>query len=46
MRQPRELEIARKDLDVEPKVNIIGYVIPSDIKYLDYITDGMGFKLI
>lgn len=46
LRYSGELEIARKDLDVESKVNIIGYVIPSDIKYLDYITDGMGFKLI
>ncbi len=46
LRYSGELEIARRDLDKEPKVNIIGYVMPSDIKYLDYITDGMGFKLI
>ena len=46
LRYSGELEIARKDLYIEPKVNIIGCVIHSDIKYLDYITDGMGFKLI
>ena len=46
LRYSGELEIARKELNMEPKVNIVGYVIPSDIKYLDYITDGMGFKLI
>lgn len=46
LRYSGELEIARKDLDKESKVNIIGCIIHSDIKYLDYITDGMGFKLI
>ncbi|MBE6072212.1 MAG: DUF871 domain-containing protein [Clostridium butyricum] len=46
LRYSGELEIARMDLPKEDKVNIIGYVMPSDIKYLDYITDGMGFKLI
>ena len=46
LRYSGELEIARKDLDLEPKVNIIGQVNMDYIKYLDYITDGLGFKLI
>lgn len=46
LRYSGELEIARQDLEKEPKVNIIGKVCVDDIKYLDYITDGMGFKLV
>ncbi|MFL0270038.1 MupG family TIM beta-alpha barrel fold protein [Candidatus Clostridium radicumherbarum] len=46
LRYSGELEIARIDLESEPKVNIIGEVHNEDIKYLDYITDGLGFKLI
>lgn len=46
LRYSGELEIARKDLEPESKVNIIGQVNNEDIKYLDYITDGLGFKLI
>lgn len=45
LRYSGELEIARKDLDPESKVNIIGQVRNDDIKYLDYISDGMGFKI-
>lgn len=46
LRYSGELEIARQNLEPEPKVNIIGEVYNEDIKYLDYITDGLGFKLI
>lgn len=46
LRYSGELEIARLDLEPEPKVNIIGKVNADEIKFLDYITDGMGFKLI
>jgi len=46
LRYSGELEIARQNLEPEPKVNIIGEVDINDIKYLDYITDGMGFKFI
>jgi len=46
LRYSGELEIARQDLEPESKVNIIGEVHIDDIKYLDYITDGLGFKFI
>lgn len=46
LRYSGELEIARQDLELEPKVNVIGKIDVDDIKYLDYITDGMGFKFI
>lgn len=46
LRYSGELEIARQDLESESKVNIIGEVHIDDIKYLDYITDGLGFKFI
>lgn len=46
LRYSGELEIARKDLPEENKVNIVGQVSPSCLKYLDYIADGMGFRLI
>lgn len=46
LRYSGELEIARKDLEPEPKVNIVGQIDAASMPYLDYITDGMGFKLI
>lgn len=46
LRYSGELEIARKDLPLESKVNIVGQVKPESLPYLDYITEGMGFKFI
>lgn len=46
LRYSGELEIARKDLQPESKVNVIGQVRPESLPYLDYITEGMGFKLV
>ena len=46
LRYAGELEIARKDLKSEERVNIIGKVCDNDLKYLDYIVEGMGVKLI
>lgn len=46
LRYSGELEIARRDLEPEPKVNIVGQVDEGSMQYLDYITDGMGFRLI
>lgn len=46
LRYSGELEIARKDLPEESKVNIVGQVSPSCLKYLDYISDGTGFRLL
>lgn len=46
LRYSGELEIARKDLEPESKVNIIGQIRPESQPYLDYIRDGMGFQLV
>lgn len=46
LRYSGELEIARRDLEPEPKVNIVGQIDEASLPYLDYITDGMGFELI
>ncbi|WP_160691357.1 MupG family TIM beta-alpha barrel fold protein [Clostridium sp. C2-6-12] len=46
LRYSGELEIARQDLALEPKVNVIGKINNDGIKYLDYITEGLGFKFI
>lgn len=45
LRYSGELEIARVDLEPESRVNIIGQVEDTYLPYLDYITDGMGFRL-
>lgn len=44
LRYSGELEIARIQLPVEEKVNMIGQIREDDIKYLKYITDGLGFR--
>lgn len=44
LRYSGELEIARRDLKPESRVNLIGHVDESCLKYLPYITDGMGFR--
>ena len=46
LRYSGELEIARRDLEPESKVNVIGQVDADSLPYLDYITDGMGFQLV
>lgn len=45
LRYSGELEIARKDLGLEPRVNVIGRIDAEFIKYLPYIRDGLGFIL-
>jgi uncharacterized protein len=45
LRYSGELEIARRDLGFESRVNIIGKVDDEYVKYLPYIVDGMGFIL-
>lgn len=46
LRYSGELEIARIDLEEEEKVNIIGHIRNEHLKYLSYIDEGMGFRLI
>ncbi len=46
LRYSGELEIARRDLNPESKVNVIGQVDADYLKYLDYVTDGMGFRFV
>lgn len=45
MRYEGELEIARRDLEIETKVNIIGQVKEEYLQYLPLINSGMGFKI-
>lgn len=45
LRYEGELEIARRDLPIEPKVNIIGQVNNDYLQYLPLINSGMGFKI-
>lgn len=45
LRYMGELEIARVDLPGEDRVNIIGQVQDTHIKYLPYIQKGLGVKL-
>ena len=45
LRYMGELEIARVDLPGEDRVNIIGQVQNTHIKYLPYIQKGLGVKL-
>ena len=46
LRYMGELEIARTDLPMEERINIIGYVDKKDWKYLPHIKNGMGVKFI
>jgi hypothetical protein len=45
LRYEGELEIARRELKIEPKVNVIGQVMKKYLQYLPYINSGMGFKI-
>jgi len=45
LRYEGEVEIARKDLEVDSRVNIIGRIHKDDTKYMKYIVDGFGFML-
>jgi len=46
LRYEGELEIARVDLAGDKRVNVIGSVLEDNWKYLPYVKDGMGFKLV
>ena len=46
LRYMGELEISRTDLPGESRVNIIGQVHDTHIKYLPYIQKGLGVKLV
>lgn len=46
LRYMGELEIARADLPGEERVNIIGQVRETHMKYLPYIQKGLGVKLV
>lgn len=41
-----ELEIARRDLAHEPRVNVVGQVAEEDLPWLPFIKDGRGFLLV
>ncbi len=46
LRYMGELEIARVELPMDGRLNIIGSVWEKDMKYLPYIRNGFGFKLL
>jgi hypothetical protein len=46
LRYMGELEIARKDLPLDPRLNVIGQIKEKDMKYLPYIQKGFGLKLL
>ncbi len=46
LRYMGELEIARLNLPGDERLNIIGEIIESDRKYLPYIRNGLGIKLL
>jgi len=45
LRYEGELEIARKELDPDERVNVVGHVHQEDLPYVRYIKDGLGFML-
>lgn len=45
LRYSGELEIAKRDMPMNPKINVIGCVCDESIPYLKYIDSGMGFIL-
>lgn len=45
LRYEGEIEIARRDLPQDERVNVIGHVDLQYLKYLPYIKNGMGIKL-
>lgn len=46
LRYMGELEIARVDLPMDERLNVIGQIKEKDLKYLAYIQKGFGVKLI
>lgn len=46
LRYMGELEIARVDLPMDERLNVIGQIKEKDLKYLAYVQKGFGVKLI
>lgn len=46
LRYKGELEICRKLRRSDEKVNVIGEICKEDLKYIPFIENGMGFKLV
>ncbi|MBE5988750.1 MAG: DUF871 domain-containing protein [Paenibacillaceae bacterium] len=46
LRYMGELEIARVDLPMDERLNVIGQIKEKDMKYLTYVQKGFGVKLI
>ena len=45
LRYKGEIEICRTRRSADSKVNVIGQIVPDDLKYLPYIKNGMGFVI-
>lgn len=46
LRYSGELQIALVDLPADPRVNVVGHVVPEDLGLLDLIGPGQGFVLL
>lgn len=46
LRYMGELEIARVELPLDPRLNLIGQIKEKDMKYLPYLRNGFGIKFI
>lgn len=46
LRYMGELEISRVDLPIDERLNVIGQIRETDLKYLPFIQKGFGLKLI
>ena len=46
LRYEGELEIARVDVPGDARMNVVGAVCAEDKRFLPYVRDGFGFKLV
>lgn len=46
LRYSGELQVTLSDLPADPRVNVVGEVVPEDLVLLDYIGGGQGFVLL
>src|SRR5690606_39623333 len=46
LRYAGEVHLAKTDLPADPRVNVLGRIIPEDIPLLDQLERGVKFKLV
>ena len=45
LRYEGELEIVRRDLPEDERVNVVGRIVPDDLKYIPFIQKEMGVRI-